>query len=39
LIPTITGRAFVNGEATILIREEDPFAWGIPVGKELEEKD
>lgn len=29
LIPTITGRAFVNGDATILIDSEDPFAWGI----------
>lgn len=29
LIPTITGRAFVNGEATIVIDPDDPFAWGI----------
>jgi 4-hydroxyproline epimerase len=30
LIPTITGRAFVNGETTILFDPDDPFAWGIP---------
>lgn len=29
LIPTITGRAFVNGETTVIIDPEDPFAWGI----------
>jgi 4-hydroxyproline epimerase len=29
LIPTITGRAYVNGETTILIDPSDPFAWGI----------
>jgi 4-hydroxyproline epimerase len=27
--PTITGRAYVNAEATLLIDERDPFAWGI----------
>ena len=27
--PTITGRAFVNAEATLLLGESDPFCWGI----------
>jgi 4-hydroxyproline epimerase len=27
--PVITGRAFVNGEATLLLDESDPFCWGI----------
>ncbi|MBI2947316.1 MAG: proline racemase family protein [Verrucomicrobia bacterium] len=26
---TITGTAFVNAEATLLLQEEDPFCWGI----------
>ena len=29
IIPTITGRAFVNSEATLLLSESDPFCWGI----------
>lgn len=29
IIPTITGTAFVNGEATLLLNESDPFCWGI----------
>ena len=29
IIPTITGQAFVNGEATLLLDEQDPFCWGI----------
>ena len=29
IIPTITGRAFVNSEATLLLDERDPFCWGI----------
>jgi 4-hydroxyproline epimerase len=29
IIPTITGSAFVNGEATLLLDENDPFCWGI----------
>jgi proline racemase len=29
VIPTITGRAWVNGEATLLLDESDPFCWGI----------
>jgi 4-hydroxyproline epimerase len=27
--PTITGSAFVNAEATLLLNEADPFCWGI----------
>ena len=29
IIPTITGQAFMNGEATLLLDEQDPFCWGI----------
>jgi 4-hydroxyproline epimerase len=29
LIPIITGTAFVNSEATLLLNETDPFCWGI----------
>jgi proline racemase len=29
--PVITGRAFVNAEATLLLQENDPFCWGIRV--------
>lgn len=29
VIPSITGSAWVNGEATLLIDDNDPFAWGI----------
>ena len=29
IIPTITGTAFVNSEATLLLDERDPFCWGI----------
>jgi len=29
IIPTITGRAYVNAEATFLFDAADPFAWGI----------
>lgn len=29
-IPTISGRAFVNGETTLLIDPDDDFAWGLP---------
>lgn len=29
IIPTITGRAWVNAEATLLLDETDPFCWGI----------
>jgi 4-hydroxyproline epimerase len=29
ILPTITGTAFVNSEATLLLNEKDPFCWGI----------
>ena len=29
IIPIITGRAFVNSEATLLLEPNDPFCWGI----------
>ena len=29
IAPRITGRAFVNSEATLLLDERDPFCWGI----------
>jgi proline racemase len=29
IIPTITGSAFVNAEATLLLDDRDPFCWGI----------
>jgi len=29
VLPTITGTAFVNAEATLLLDPEDPFCWGI----------
>lgn len=29
IIPTITGSAFVTGEAALLLDESDPFCWGI----------
>ncbi len=29
IIPIITGTAFVNSEATLLLAENDPFCWGI----------
>jgi 4-hydroxyproline epimerase len=29
IVPTITGSAFVNAEATLLIDSRDPFCWGI----------
>jgi 4-hydroxyproline epimerase len=32
ILPTITGRAYVTGEATLLIDPQDPFALGIPAG-------
>ncbi len=30
--PTICGQAFITGEATLLIRPDDPFGWGLPSG-------
>jgi proline racemase len=29
IAPVITGSAFVNAEATLLLNEQDPFCWGI----------
>ncbi len=29
VIPTVRGRAWVNGDATLLLDESDPFCWGI----------
>lgn len=29
VIPTVSGRAWVNGDATLLLDETDPFCWGI----------
>lgn len=29
IIPTITGRAYVTAEATLLLNDDDPFRWGI----------
>jgi 4-hydroxyproline epimerase len=29
ILPTITGRAFVNAETTLLLDPRDPFCWGI----------
>jgi proline racemase len=28
IVPTITGRAFVNGDTQVIVDERDPFAWG-----------
>nr|WP_309714282.1 proline racemase family protein [Armatimonas sp.] len=28
-IPTITGRAWISAEATLLLDDTDPFCWGI----------
>lgn len=30
IMPTIRGRAYVNGESTLLFQDTDPFCWGIP---------
>jgi 4-hydroxyproline epimerase len=32
IAPTVTGTAFVNAEATLLLDERDPFCWGIREG-------
>ena len=29
IVPTIRGRAYISAEATLLLDNEDPFAWGI----------
>jgi 4-hydroxyproline epimerase len=28
-VPTIRGRAFISAEASLIIEQDDPFAWGI----------
>lgn len=30
LIPTVSGRAFINGETTMIVAPSDPFRFGIP---------
>jgi 4-hydroxyproline epimerase len=32
VLPTIAGDAFITGEATLLLNEQDPFCWGIRNG-------
>ncbi len=32
ITPTLTGTAFVNAEATLLLDDKDPFCWGIRTG-------
>ncbi|MFM8360242.1 MAG: proline racemase family protein, partial [Verrucomicrobiota bacterium] len=32
VIPTITGSAHINGQATLLLDDRDPFCWGIRPG-------
>ncbi|MBI3904134.1 MAG: proline racemase family protein [Pseudomonas fluorescens] len=29
IVPTIRGRAFISAEASLIIQQDDPFAWGI----------
>lgn len=29
VVPTIRGRAFISAEASLIIEQDDPFAWGI----------
>jgi 4-hydroxyproline epimerase len=29
VVPTVTGTAFITGEATLMLEERDPFCWGI----------
>jgi proline racemase len=30
ILPVITGTAYINGESTLLLDENDPYCWGIP---------
>ena len=33
IVPVITGRAHITGEATLILDDDDPFCWGItPAG-------
>jgi Proline racemase len=34
ILPSITGRAWINAEGTLILDEEDPFCWGILKGEE-----
>ncbi|SDT26096.1 4-hydroxyproline epimerase [Pseudomonas asplenii] len=29
IVPTIRGRAYISAEATLILEQDDPFAWGI----------
>ncbi len=33
IVPAITGAAYITGEATLLIDERDPLAWGVREGR------
>ncbi|MEY2409113.1 MAG: 4-hydroxyproline epimerase [Verrucomicrobiota bacterium] len=33
IVPTITGTAFVNADATLILDEKDPFCWGVCASK------
>jgi 4-hydroxyproline epimerase len=35
IIPFIRGSAFVTSEAALVIKEHDPFCWGIPEGEKI----
>ncbi|MDA7977616.1 MAG: proline racemase family protein [Pirellulales bacterium] len=35
VLPTIRGRAFVNGESTLIFQDDDPFCWGIPQPEDM----
>ncbi len=30
VIPTLRGQAHISGETTLILQDDDPFAWGIP---------
>ena len=37
ILPTITGRAYITGEATLIIDPTDPFRWGIGANGDADE--
>jgi 4-hydroxyproline epimerase len=37
IVPTITGRAYINGECTLVIDPQDPFRYGMPPSAETKE--
>jgi 4-hydroxyproline epimerase len=39
IVPTITGRAFVNAEVTVLINPDDPLRFGLPFRPTAREKE